>query len=133
MNSFVDSGNQRLLDIEFQRDSILWFCRHPPPCARMDAAAATASQKTANRGRFAGGGWPTPYSVPAANPAGIREVRLRVSLKECAARCVAQSAPRAPACCCRLSGCVARGFPEPLADGASDCGALPGVGRDTRV
>src|SRR6267378_4764245 len=125
MISCTKSGSQRLLGSESHPDSILRLRRRPAPWARLGTVGTPGAEETRGRSALVGGAWPAPRNLLAADPPSVGTGGLRFPLEERSSpRIAAASPPGAPGCRPRLSGCVARGFPESVADGESDCRAI---------
>src|ERR1700687_5974650 len=124
MISFAKSGSQRFVGSESHPDSILRLGRYPAPCARLGSVGTPGAEETRGRCVLVGRARPAPHSLLAADPPSVGTGGLRVPLEESPPRIAAASPPGAPGSRPRLSGCVARGFPESVADGGGDCRAL---------
>src|SRR5258708_28071875 len=134
MISCPKSGSQRLLGSESHPDSILRLRRYPAPCARLGSVGTPGAEETRGRSVLAGRARPAPRNLLAADSASVGTGGLRFPLEERSPpRIAAASPPGAPGCRPRLSGCVARGFPESVANGERDCRAISESGCGTRV
>src|SRR6267378_2739463 len=93
-----------------------------------------AAEETRGRSALAGRARSAPRNLLAADPPSTGTGGLRFPLEERGPpRIAAASPPGVPGCRPRLLGCFARGFPESVADGESDCRAISESGCGTRV
>src|ERR1700682_1065639 len=133
MISCGKSGSQRFVGSESHPDSILRLRRCPAPCTRLGSVGTPGAEENRGRSVLGGRARPAPRNLLAADPPSVGTGGLRVPLEESPPRIAAASPPGAPGYRPRLSGCVARGFPESVADGESDCLAISESSCGTRV
>src|SRR5712692_3336303 len=133
MISWVESGIQRLPGIESYVGIILWFRCHPAPRARLGIVEAAGAEESRGPSALVRRAGPAPHRLFAADPPSIGGGGLRFPLQEGFPRDGTARPPRAAECRTGLSGRVARGLRESVEDGKSDCGAVSGSCRGTRV